>query len=252
MNRKHRTIALLLTLVTGAATWMSVESIRLLNRCRPRPSQTASAVIRAPERASAGELVVLDATTSTADGLAWIVAEPEARVLAVDDGRRCVFASPHAGSYTFVLAAAKGGRVATATHRLTLTNAGPEPPEPSPERFGLASDARRWAGDVALEPSLRQRTASSLAHSFRATHAAIVAGALTEPATILAETKQRNLEALGPHADAWSPWGERLAERLGQLHQEGRLTGPDDYAEAWREIAIGLDRIQPGVVNRPR
>ncbi|MBY0587116.1 hypothetical protein K2X85_08060 [bacterium] len=118
----------------------------------------------------------------------------------------------------------------------------PHPPRPDPSgRFGLIKEAADWA--AAAVPAEHRGQSRELARSFRAVQSAIVAGAIKDPAAILRETLASNNLALGSHIDAWRPWGIKLEARLSQLHRESKLRTPSDYAEAWGEIATGLDAV---------
>jgi hypothetical protein len=92
------------------------------------------AVIRAPESASPGDLVILDASDSSGLDLIWELTNSEKSYLPVDGGKRCVFASGAPGRYVFLLIAvdvdeaAKKGLTAKARHVLTIGTPGPTPP----------------------------------------------------------------------------------------------------------------------------
>jgi hypothetical protein len=96
------------------------------------------AVITGPKEARCGSLVVLDATESTGTGRLWLLAvsPEETSFLPVEAGRQCIFASPVAGAYRFVLVVCgtntNGGPAADmATHTVVLRS--PDvPPVPSP------------------------------------------------------------------------------------------------------------------------
>jgi hypothetical protein len=103
-------------------------------------AQTPRAVITGPKESRPGALVVLDATESEGTGRLWLLAvSPEATsFLPVESGLKCIFASPTAGDYTFVLVVAgtnaNGGPAADmATHTVRLAGADPPVPPPGPE-----------------------------------------------------------------------------------------------------------------------
>lgn len=213
------------------------------------------AVIDGPRRATVGDLVVLDASSSGGDAFAWVLVCEDARkrLLAVDGGRRCVFASGTPGKYVFVLAAVTGGELSVTTHTLQVSSAGPSPPpepEPGPGplptplpdgKYCLAAFARDSASTlVALPPARLRQTAESLANSFASIASAIAAGTLRDASAILTATREANNAALGDDREAWQSWGAGLAKKLQELHEAKRLATANDYKDAWTEIATGL------------
>jgi hypothetical protein len=97
------------------------------------------AIITGPKDARCGSLVVLDASESTGTGRLWLLAvsPEETSFLPVESGLKCIFASPVAGSYRFVLVVSgtntNGGPAADmATHTIVLRAADVPPGPPSP------------------------------------------------------------------------------------------------------------------------
>ena len=94
-------------------------------------AQAATAVIEGPTEAPPGDLVILDASKSDAVSFAWALVPKGKSFLPVDGGKRVVFASGSAGTYTFVLATATAdGQVALALHVLTVGKPLPPPIDP--------------------------------------------------------------------------------------------------------------------------
>ncbi len=112
-------------------------------------------------------------------------------------------------------------------------------PAPTPSRFGLSKEVAEWVTTSVMAE--HRRASPLLAGSFRSIRSAIVAGTLTEPASILRETLASNNLALGSHVDAWRTWGSKLEARLSGLHRDGKLRQPGDFSDAWEEIAVGLE-----------
>lgn len=97
------------------------------------------AVITGPKESRPGALVVLDATESTGIGRMWLLAvSPEpTSFLPVENGLKCIFASPTPGEYVFILVVsgtnANGGPAAAmAQHTVTLLGPRPPPDPPKP------------------------------------------------------------------------------------------------------------------------
>ncbi len=128
------------------------------------------AVITGPKDARCGSLVVLDASESTGTGRLWLLAvsPEETSFLPVESGLKCIFASPVAGSYRFVLVVCgtntNGGPAADmATHTVVLRgpDVPPDPPDPPvpPVQVGRrlivilreSSDSNRQAATLVLQ-----------------------------------------------------------------------------------------------------
>lgn len=221
----------------------------------PRP------ILAGPATAAVGELVVLQYGESQGDAFSVEVlgapitpllidtTNPQRRQIALDPGR--------AGRWEVLLIAVGDGKIATARHAITFGEGpspgpGPQPepgptpppPDPQPGRFGLSPMVKAWV--VALvqgDGAQRKAAAARLAKSFRALSARIAAGALTDPAKILNETRAASAQALAGERDAWLPWSDALAGTLDQASKDKKLVEPADFAEAWGEIAAGLEAV---------
>lgn len=241
------------------------------------PTDTAAAaVIAAPKTAAPGELVKLRAQLvyqrdwlriagsppENPPAFRWALADPpngyEIEDWIFQDGRTCVFATSQSGVYRFVLAGtrldAEGKpRLFLATHTLTVEPSRPPGPEPNPPappepdlpdgRFGLARLIYQLARQHV--PARQRDAAGALAENYRGISAQIAAGTLTGAAEILAETTAGNRRAVGSNAETWMPFFQQLAIRLRELDETGELKTPEDFQQAWGEIATGLDAIRP-------
>jgi hypothetical protein len=112
-----------------AAAFFFVSAIAL--------AQPPRATITGPRESRPGALVVLDASESVGTGRLWLLAvsPEETSFLPVEQGLKCIFASPTPGKYTFVLVVsgtnANGGAAADmATHSVVLTG-GTVPTDPT-------------------------------------------------------------------------------------------------------------------------
>lgn len=131
------------------------------------------AVITGPRDARCGSLVVLDATESTGTGRLWLLAvsPEETSFLPVEAGRQCIFASPVAGAYRFVLVVcgnnANGGPAADmATHTVVLRSPdGPPvpPPPPTTNPYPAPSAEIRESLGAVLAVKLSRADATNLA-----------------------------------------------------------------------------------------
>lgn len=104
-------------------------------------SGQVTAIVTGPKESDPGDLVVLDASGSTATAFRWVLLGSKKTYLTFDGGKRLVFASGQPGEYTFILVTAgqsQGGAldVATAEHILRIGDFTPPnppvPPVPNP------------------------------------------------------------------------------------------------------------------------
>lgn len=126
------------------------------------------------------------------------------------------------------------------------------PPVPGPVfpdgKYQLSARSYKWATEqVQLAGEDKGKSAQALATSFNSIAAAIAAGTLRDAKTILSATKQNNQTALtqsGVPVQAWDGFGQSLQKYAFQLYQGGQLKTPEDFAQAWREVANGLEKVR--------
>lgn len=96
------------------------------------------AKIAGPEKALAGNPVLLQTESSAGKAMKWIVFPNDAGAVflsvVTEEGQRVgLFVSPKPGTYYFALAAASGDKIAVAKHTLVVEGPQPSPaPEPTP------------------------------------------------------------------------------------------------------------------------
>lgn len=138
--------------------------------------------IDGPESAAPGDLVILSATAE-AKAYAWTCIPDSKRWLAVDGGRRVVFASGAAGVYTFVLATATGDVPAVHQHVVTIGAPPPAPPPNPPPPPPPQPGDNPWTPAAAWQPHVAPIRALRLSRE-DATHLAAVYGRLSQPAVL--------------------------------------------------------------------
>lgn len=158
-------------------------------------AQQPKAVITGPKEARCGALVVLDATESQGLGRLWLLAvsPEETSFLPVESGCKCIFASPTAGRYEFVVVVsgtnANGGPAAEiARHTITLTGGQPPPPPPPPDDpnpFAVPAAELQTAAQPIVRIKTKRSDATNLANLYDQARR-LVASA---PAAIAAGTK---------------------------------------------------------------
>jgi hypothetical protein len=129
---------------------------------------------------------------------------------------------------------------------------GPRPPGPGPSpdipdgRFGLASAAYKLANTI-RSPASKTKGAQALASSFRGIASSVAAGTLSDPKDLLGQTKASNQSALrnaGVSSNDWEDFFTELQKILYSLSRSKKLSGVRDFADAWQEIASGLEQVR--------
>lgn len=191
----------------------------------------ACIVLKAPERAKVGELVVLDVSESVATSFKWDVSPTTQNFLIIDGGKRLVFSSSEPGEFTFTVAAANKDTVALAIHRIRVTGG------PAPDN-GTVSKVVGWCKQV--QTADPKAEASRLATSFETVASFAELGVLESPADLVAATRKANQDALGGSLEQWKPFFEQLQKELTAQAQAGKLNDVASHAPLWRAIAEGL------------
>jgi hypothetical protein len=132
-------------------------------------------------------------------------------------------------------------------------NPEPNPPGPPPApdfppgRFGLAEKAYNWSAKVYLPSDQKAQSAQALASSFSMIADSISNGKLTNIMKILQETKNSNgtaLKSINVPNTIWEGWGAEFQKYIFDLYKTSKLKTPNDFADAWREISAGLNRVK--------
>lgn len=127
---------------------------------------------------------------------------------------------------------------------------GPKPPGPDPKpvpdgRFQLARLAVEEGGKIT--DTHRAAVARAMAGVYRSMAAAVAAGTIKNDAELLKKTREMNdarvAEVAEGAAAPWGPFTKVLGDRLFQLYQDKKLKSLSDYADAWKEIAEGLELL---------
>ena len=242
------------------------------------------AVINGPTTGTAGELLTLDASQSEGEGIKflWRVTPDIAgrrlyRVCDKDPSRVSIASLPGTWSYTLVVSNAEGADILTwvvtipgtpqpSPSPVPPTPPAPEPlpgplptpsppspqpsppapgpaPQPTPEPLtGFAAEVATWANAVQSPGKVAE--AKRLADACEATASAIVAGAHSGPAAILAAIRAANNAALGESIKAWGPFGVKYGSALGVKYAAGELSTNDKWAALLNETAKGLRGVR--------
>ena len=122
---------------------------------------------------------------------------------------------------------------------------GPAPPAPpsppAPGKYNLAPFV--FEQTMKLTPSARQK-APAVAGVFRGVAAAINAGTLRTGNQIADETRKGVTQAYGTEAAAWKPVDTSVQQALAKLAAEKRIRSAAELAEAYDEIALGLEAVR--------
>lgn len=178
------------------------------------------------------------------------------------DSKTCIASALRPGRYRLIAWSAKADVPSDLAECIVIIGEvppdpgpGPKPPDPPvpvpPDddgRLGLVKASR--VGLAAVTLVNKAATAKAVAASNRTLASKIAAGGVTEPATILAEWRATNRAAVGdqpapapaPNSVVWQPWGNVVSEALATLHKSGKLLTKSDWADAFNEIAKGLEQ----------
>lgn len=155
-----------------------------------------------------------------------------------DGGWLAITQAPASGGYAVYVA------VTTKTglyhQRHVIVDGAPTPPAPPPTPLpdgvlGLAKISRDAAKFVN-----RPTDAKALANAQRSIASAIRAGGLTQPTAALNAWREANRAAVD--VGYWLEWGKAVTKALAILQEAGKLPWPDTFADAFEEIATGLEQ----------
>ena len=186
-------------------------------------------MLDAPDAATVGELVKLDASQSVADSYKWIILPESDDFLVYDGGARAVFSAREPGEYRFVLAVAKNGTVDVITHVVTVRG----PPKPP-----TTNDLAAWVAFWTRTSRLPREEALALASSFESVASRV--DTLKTPKEWIKATAEANREALGKNITRWVPLLDKIGAALKKMAETGLLETPEQHAKVWLKIAEGL------------
>jgi hypothetical protein len=191
----------------------------------------AKIVLKAPDKAKIGQLVILDVSESTAANFKWELQQKTGgSFLVIDNGRRAVFSAEAGGDYTFVIAAANGNTVDVKIHTVKVAGGAPQPGD------DIASKIAVWCEKI--DYPQKRDDLLKLAQSFSSV-SALISDSMS-PADIVDATKKSNRDALGSNIQNWVPFLEGLQGELKSLAESGKLPDNESHRRMWRAIADGL------------
>lgn len=251
-------IAILLVVLSSVAVGQDSPD-DLIEIAAPSRADLPIPVVIGPNSASAGDLVVLDASESVGTAFAWAVvpelANDRLTILPIEGGKKCILVSVP-GQYTVILAVATKDGIALKKHTVTVrgTLPGPQPgprpgpapqPDPGPQpppdgEFKLAAYV------ISISNLMPDKTkASGFAQAFDSVASEAAAGALRTASQIDSATANANRTVIaGQDRNSWLPFFTKLNEQVDKLSESGDLQSTDDYVTAWSEIAEGFRRVR--------
>ncbi len=217
-----------------------------------------------PLQASVGDFLIITPKTSGV-AVAWVV--PNAGSLSrvppeeLSDAKKLIVACRRPGTQVvYALATNEKGQFSDqASLRIEVKGEpgpGPGPgPGPSPEPDPVFPDKRyklaKFAYDTAYakvpDGAARRNGAEALATSFEGAAARIAAGTVKDPETSLVELEASNVAALkAARIDRahWDAWGTALQKEWHPLNVSGKMKTIEDFADAYREVALGLKSVR--------
>jgi hypothetical protein len=194
------------------------------------PVSDAKIVLKAPDKAKVGQLVVLDVSESIATNFRWESQQKTTNFLVIDNGRKAVFSAEVGGDYTFVVAAANGNTVDVKIHTIKVAGGLPQPGDE------IGAKVAKWCETINY-PEKRDDLLK-LAQSFSSV-SAVVTEEMT-PEDIVKATKKSNQDALGSNLQNWVPFLDGLQSELKSLAEAGKLPDNEAHRRMWKAIADGL------------
>jgi hypothetical protein len=229
LRRFVLTVALLAAVVASVCATVYVKNFQE-SGVIVRDESSASIVLRAPDKAKVGQLVILDVSESTATSFRWEPQQKTPNFLVIDNGRRAVFSAEVSGVYTFVVAAAKDNTVDVKIHTIKIVGNQPQPSD------DIVTKIAHWCESITSDT--KRDDALKLAQSFSSV-SALITDDMT-PEAIVEATKKSNRDALGDNIQNWTPFLKGLQNELKALAADGKLPDAESHRRMWREIANGL------------
>ena len=139
---------------------------------------------------------------------------------------------------------------------ISIGDATPDPvtppaPDPAPNladgKFKLAKSTYDLAMKKVAAGADRAKAAKALADSFRGIASSVKAGAIKDPKDILSKTAAKNQSSLADAKigkDVWTPFFTDFLDVIYGMYEVGAISTADDFADAWNEIATGLEAIK--------
>lgn len=176
----------------------------------------------------------------------WIVFGPGGFTVVqpvVLEGGKAIIWQGDAGEYAAVYfpSGAPGAIIQPIVTRVVLGKVTPPPP-PTPPLTPLAAQVRDWA--TKLVPPESRVKCESVAQSLDSISAQMAARSLTEPAQIIAATRDANQAAVGELREAWLPFFEEVRKYLNTEAAAGRLATLAQHQAIWKDLAAGLRAVK--------
>ncbi len=183
-----------------------------------------------PETYTVGELITLDASTSKATDMQWVIF-PETANFKID-GKKAYFSSTTRTNYTVILMGTNGKIIDYKIFKLTNTKA--VEPEPKPKAIDpVVMKIKSW-----LPEKYSKISAIKLSQSFRSI-SAISKSSFSDIEAMLLATAYSNRVALGDDLSIWKPFLDNLTKDL----IANPPTNLVECAEYWIIIADVLEGL---------
>ncbi len=217
MNNIIKSILLALAITAGVVTTLGlIGYFTIIGDCYVS--------VEGPGLFQPGQLIELDASSSTATNLTWTIVPPTNNFKVIDNGRKAVFTSNgEKVEYIVVVSGWLNGKSAQCIHTITLRN-----------DFNIAvTDLQEKI--ISWLPTDRTHIETlKLAQAFNSIARIIENGTLNSADEIVEATAWSTSDALGDGAEKWRPFLKSLQEYLEE-------SPPENHAVVWREIARALE-----------
>lgn len=210
-----------------------------------------------------GELVVLEAQLDptakdvSAVSYSWTVLPTYKNLVTWPDGTKIIFGTGTRPqnvtvilTASFVFVTKEADKITDVSLKTTTTVVtvkivqDAETPDDNKEPdTALGKDIKTWLATVKTsnrynEDAVKQ-DALKVANNFEKIAAAIAAGAIKGPQSILTNTKEANDDAIG-NRDAWLPFFNSLSAYLQSASKTNKLKTDEQYASLWKDISSAI------------
>ena len=185
--------------------------------------QKAEIVVDAPSFAEIGELVTLDASSSTTP-FSWYFVSEDADFKIIENGKKAVFCARKLGDYTFILTAANGSNVVKVI-KVRLQ-------KPVIVVTTILDEITKWLPKNA-DPTTIEKVARSFERVASAGH--------TDIGMLVKTTAASNRAILGDNLEEWKPFLVAFSKYLKTNLKDKDI---DVHVEIWFKLASALRDVK--------
>lgn len=200
------------------------------------PPAKAVLKIKCPDSVEVGDMIEVDATSSTAESFMWRLPDPKESYRIIDNGRRALISAKAPGEVRVVVACAVDGSVALGEFTITVKpSSGSKPVSPLKPLPKITADTfegrLKQALDGLPEPGPAR---SKIRTAFEHVSDLIDIGTITDAEKII-ELTQKKIKSNDEYA-AWRPALAELEAEMQKRAEAGSLVTPEQHKKMWAEV----------------